>query len=184
MPKKSTVDPQDIAAFKEAVKGTKPLSGQKVRVAKPSLPPTKPIKTPEPPKERFYFSDMDYLEPVSGDDAVTHVTNGISNKALRKLSKGQYNVEAILDLHGMTVEEAKSAVDSFLQQCLHDGLRVVLIIHGKGHLGRMPILKNKLNHWLRKIDEVLAFSSAAPGHGRGGAMYVLLKRVQEEKYVE
>ena len=92
------------------------------------------------------------------------------------MRKGQYNVEAILDLHGMTVAKANAEVDRFLQQCLHQGIRIVLIIHGKGHHSQEPILKNKLNHWLRSIDGVLAFCSAAKEHGSRGASYVLLKR--------
>ena len=81
-----------------------------------------------------------------------------------------------MDLHGKTVEESKIALSRFLMQCQAKGIRHVLIIHGKGHKMGKPILKNKLNHWLRQIDDVLAFCSATAKEGRSGALYVLLRR--------
>jgi DNA-nicking Smr family endonuclease len=56
---------------------------------------------------------------------------------------------------------------------------VVRIIHGKGNtsLGKMPVLKGRVNSWLRQKNEVLAFCSARPNDGGTGAVYVLLKRV-------
>jgi DNA-nicking Smr family endonuclease len=54
----------------------------------------------------------------------------------------------------------------------------VRIIHGKGNGSRHrgPVLKQKINHWLRQRDEVLAFCSARPMDGGTGAIYVLLRR--------
>ena len=96
------------------------------------------------------------------------------NKILRKLSKGQYTIEAKLDLHGMTVAQARAAVTEFIGFHHQHGERVLLIIHGKGYQGRMPKLKNALNQWLRQAAPVLAFCSAMPGDGNRGAVYVLL----------
>jgi DNA-nicking Smr family endonuclease len=81
-------------------------------------------------------------------------------------------------MHGMTVEQAKSALSRFLTACQHNHCRYVLIIHGKGLSSKNPILKNKLNNWLRQLDDVLAFSSATPKEGHTGALYVLLRRKQ------
>jgi len=92
------------------------------------------------------------------------------------LRGGKYNAEAVLDLHGMTIPQAKSALQQFIDQCHQDQIRHVLIIHGKGKPFTKPIIKNKLNHWLREIADVLAFSSAQIRHGSTGAVYVLLKR--------
>lgn len=176
MAKKTKVTTDDLEAFQSAVEGTKPLSQNKVRLS--SLEPTRKIKKEDDfPEDRIHFSDDSNLPDVSSEAFISFKQSDISNKSLRKLRKGQYNVEASLDLHGMNAEEAMIAVERFLQQCLHKGMRVVLIIHGKGyHSNQSPILKNKLNHWLREINFVLAFSSAAPQHGSRGAMYVLLKK--------
>ncbi|RMD71241.1 MAG: DNA mismatch repair protein MutS, partial [Gammaproteobacteria bacterium] len=55
--------------------------------------------------------------------------------------------------------------------------RCVRIVHGKGRRSaRQPVLKQKVNGWLRARDEVLAFCSARPHHGGTGALYVLLRR--------
>ncbi|VVC75897.1 putative DNA endonuclease SmrA [Aquicella siphonis] len=181
MPKKGKISEKDLNAFREAVKGTQPLKSDKVRLA-PSASKKRQIK------RRLDYYDADSiqlsetlaLDPVQGEEFIAYKQTGVSNKILRKLRKGQYNVDAILDLHGMSIEEAIEAVEGFLKQCLHEGIRVVLIIHGKGRHGEMPVLKNKLNHWLREINIVLAFCSAAPSHGSRGAIYVLLKRSTEE----
>lgn len=179
MPKKPKVTQTDIDLFKDAVKGVKPLPpSNKVRL-KPATKKVvqRPIKENE---EALSLSDEGNIHDVSGDEFISYKDTSISNKTLRKLRKGQYNIEARLDLHGLSVEEARETVDAFLRQCLTDNLRIVLIIHGKGRHDRMPILKNKLNHWLRNTPLVLAFCSAAAPHGSRGALYVLLKRLTGE----
>lgn len=181
MPKKINVTTDDLATFHDAVEGTKPLSQNKIRLSSP-VKPRKIKKEINAPETVLHLSTDSNLPEVSSEAFISFKQNDISNKNLRKLRKGQYNVGATLDLHGMNVEEAMVAVESFLQQCMHKGMRVVLIIHGKGyHSGQSPVLKNKLNHWLREINFVLAFSSAAPQHGSRGAMYVLLKKDTSEE---
>src|SRR3990167_9324676 len=179
MSKKPKITHEDLETFHKAVEGTKPLTQNKVklRLASNKIKPTKP---PTPKEEMFNLSDANYYEPVQSEEYIAHKHDSVSNKILRKLRQGQYNVEAVLDMHGMTVEEARIAIDHFIQDCLREGIRTVLLIHGKGHHSHMPILKNKLNHWLRELNVVLAFCSAAPQHGNRGAMYVLLKRTREE----
>lgn len=173
------VNPEELAAFYKAMEGTKPLKHNKIRLTQPT-----PKRSPRPlltvETEKFHLNEGISVDPVLSEEFIAFKHPGISNKILRNLRKGQYNVEAILDLHGMSVEKAKTAVERFLQDCLHEKIRVALIIHGKGHHSQMPILKNKINHWLREIDTVLAFCSAAPAHGSRGAMYILLKRSTEE----
>lgn len=184
MSKKPKISQEDIDAFHAAVKGTTPLIHKKTRV-KLSAPKSKysqPIK-PSFAEDEVHLTENQDLHQVQGEEFITFKQAGISNKTLRKLRKGQYNVEAILDLHGKSVEEAKIAVEQFLQHCLRREVRVALIIHGKGHHSRMlPILKNKLNLWLRELDIVLAFCSAAPTHGSRGAIYIMLKRSTEETF--
>ncbi len=192
MPKKTKMSQEDLAAFHEAMKGVKPLSQGKVRLA-PKRGGGEKRSSSRGIKQRDVPLPFESLEapesflpppPVGGDQRITYKHNSLSDKMLRKLRKGQYNVEAKLDLHGLSVEEAKTAMDHFLQQCLQRGIRVVLIIHGKGHHSQTPILKNKLNHWLRHLDVVLAFCSAGPSHGSGGATYVLLRHLTEENDFE
>lgn len=177
MPKYPKINQKDMTAFHKAVAGTKLLVHKnKIRLQSSDLQ-TPRCKTPmaTPAAGHIVFNESQDLTQVRGEEFIVFNQSGISNKILRKLRKGQYNVDAILDLHGMSVEEAKTAIQTFLQRCLQKKLRVVLIIHGKGRQGQMPILKNKLNHWLRELNSILAFCSAAPEHGSRGAIYVLLK---------
>lgn len=174
MPKKYKVNELDISTFKEAVKGTKPLAQTKIRLKPNEKEPPKKSKQHTFDDEIVLYAEDD-LRNVSGEEFIAYKHSSISNKILRKLRKGQYNVEATLDLHGMSVSHAKAALEQFLQDSLQQEIRVVVVIHGKGK-HNMPILKNKLNQWLRNVNYVLAFCSASSSHGRRGAIYVLLKR--------
>ncbi len=181
MPKKPhNISQDDIDAFHKAMEGTKPLTKKKIRLS-PPLPHSHRLtkKAQQFDDKLLNFNQAFDVEEVRSEEFIAYKQVSVSNKILRKLRKGQYNVDATLDLHGLSVEEAKNAVDDFLQECLREKIRIVLIIHGKGRHSQMPILKNKLNHWLREINVVLAFCSAAPTHGSRGAIYVLLKRVEE-----
>ena len=104
---------------------------------------------------------------------------GLQQRVLRKLRRGQFAIEAELDLHGYIVPEAREALAVFLRDAQLTGKRCVRIIHGKGlgAEGRLPVLKIKVNSWLRQKDQVLAFCSTRPQDGGTGAVYVLLKKI-------
>lgn len=175
MPKKTQISEQDQTLFREMMRDVKPLAHTKIVVSKPAVKPVVKNKSVEEEKEDS-FSDFEHLDPVGGEDILQFSRPGIQHKILRNLRNGKYNVEVVLDLHGMTIIEARHALSHFLSKCQQHGIRHILIIHGKGHhTNNKPILKNKLNHWLRQTEQVLAFCSATIRDGRGGALYVLLK---------
>jgi DNA-nicking Smr family endonuclease len=95
---------------------------------------------------------------------------------LRKLRRGEYRVQREIDLHGLTVAEAKLALREFLIRALEQQVRCVRIVHGKGlrsgHRG--PVLKAAVGAVLRRSGAVMAFVSARPVDGGTGAVYVLL----------
>lgn len=177
MGRKSTEE--DRRLFREAMRDVRPLRHDKV------VPET-PRPAPRPRQrlldEQQVLRDMlsDCIEPweqETGEELI-FARNGLQHGVLRKLRRGQYSVGAELDLHGMTVVEARQALAGFLHASRLRDLRCVRIIHGKGNgsLRNQPVLKGKVNHWLRQRDEVLAFASARPADGGTGALYVLLKR--------
>lgn len=178
MPKKPKLSQEDLDTFQKAVQGTKPLTQGKVRLAAQKQKIAKKRETFE--DEPAFFDGGDPRENVQADDFIEYKCEGVSHKILRKLSKGQYNVDAVLDLHRRTIEEARTAVNHFLHECLRRKLKSVLIVHGKGKPGSLPALKNQLNYWLRQAHPVLAFCSAAPRHGGNGAVYVLLKSLGDK----
>jgi len=121
------------------------------------------------------FSDLEPDTAVMGDE-LSFVRPGVQRAQLRKMRKGFYPIRDELDLHGMTIADAKQQLAIFLQECLRRRERCVRIIHGKGYHSRdqQPILKGKLNLWLRQCRQVLAFCSAPAIGGGTGALYLLL----------
>jgi DNA-nicking Smr family endonuclease len=115
------------------------------------------------------------------DEYIEGIGPGIDKRLLRKLRAGDYAVQAHLDLHGYTSEEARLEVEKFLVAARGDGRRCVLVIHGRGHGSKegIPVLKERLKVWLtrgRIGSGVLAFCTARPVDGGAGAVYVLLRR--------
>lgn len=179
MRKKTKASPIDIEMFEQAVQGSKPLAQRKVRLNAPKVISHRRIEQPEDVPS--FFDGGDPREEVQADDSIAYNRDGIPHKTLRKLKKGQYNIDAVLDLHRRTIEEARLAVNHFLHNCLKNGDRCILIVHGKGRPDALPILKNQINHWLRQAEPVLAFCSATPRHGGQGAVYILLKSTKQER---
>jgi len=118
-----------------------------------------------------------YEDALATGDELLFARPGVPNSALRKMRRGGWVVKAELDLHGMSSDEARLATAEFLNRCGRLERRCVRIIHGKG-LGskqRLPVLKNKLRHWLMQREDVLAFVQARAVDGGAGAVIVLLK---------
>lgn len=108
--------------------------------------------------------------------------DGVQQAVFAKLRSGQYKVESDLDLHGLTVKEARSAVYAFLREAEARDQRMLLIAHGRGEKSATPArLKSYLAHWLVQLPIVIAFHSAQPQQGGTGAVYVLLKKSKRKK---
>jgi DNA-nicking Smr family endonuclease len=97
----------------------------------------------------------------------------------RRLHRGDFSIQAHIDLHGMNAEQAKAAFESFLSDAINSGKRAVLIIHGRGLSSRgEPVLKNKVREWLHQsywLKRIIAYTSAQSYDGGAGATYVLLR---------
>ena len=141
------------------------------------------------PKARFSRADERRVLAESLEDDIDKIEHGhgaalrfhrqhVGKRTMRKLQRGGYSVQAEIDLHGMTLEEARPALTDFINYSASQGKLCVRVVHGKG-LGsgnRGPVLKNAVNRWLRKWDCVLAFISTRQVDGGTGAVYVLLQR--------
>jgi len=88
-----------------------------------------------------------------------------------------------LDLHGLTTAYAERILDEFLRDCARRGVCCTLIIHGKGSRSpeQPPVLKRKVNCWLRRYDEGLAFCSATRRDGGTGTLYLLLLNPEKSR---
>jgi DNA-nicking Smr family endonuclease len=174
------LDENDAHLFREAVRDVKPLAYDA-----PAIEP--PRRSPPLPRARFtradrhavlqesLYTDVNDPELASGEELV-FAREGVQKMVLRKLRRGQYRVQAEIDLHGLTVPEAKEALRSFLANALDRHIRCVRIVHGKGlrsgHRG--PVLKGAVSSVLRRVGPVLAYVSARQVDGGTGAVYVLL----------
>lgn len=170
---------KDIDEFRQAVEGAKPLRHE----------PRAPDEKPRPkPRARFTKADERAVLAESLEDDIDTIEHGygaalrfqrehVGRRTMRKLQRGGYSVQAEIDLHGMTLEEAKPALSDFINYSASQGKYCVRIVHGKGigsgHRG--PVLKNAVNRWLRRWDCVLAFVSTRQVDGGTGAVYVLLQ---------
>ncbi|QOZ50086.1 Smr/MutS family protein [Bradyrhizobium sp. CCBAU 53338] len=99
-----------------------------------------------------------------------------------KLSRGRSEIDARLDLHGMTQMRAHRALTGFLHRAHHDGLTFVLVITGKGRSGgESGVLRRQVPEWLSLPEFrafVVGFEEAAIGHGGEGALYVRIRRAR------
>jgi DNA-nicking Smr family endonuclease len=101
-----------------------------------------------------------------------------------QLSKGRKEIEARLDLHGMTQARAHRALSGFLHRAHGDGLTFVLVITGKGKVGaesERGVLRRQVPDWLSQPEFrtlVVGFEEAHVGHGGAGALYVRIRRLR------
>ena len=174
------ISEDEVALFREAVRGATPIRStpRVLRRGKPPLPV--PVQSLLDGHEAVAES----LEgPVSQEQSIetglepSYLRAGLGRDVLRKLRRGHWVVQDALDLHGLNRQEARLSLAQFLGACLRRGLRCVRIVHGKGlrSPGKEPVLKGKVQLWLARREEVLAFCEAPANQGGSGAMLVLLR---------
>lgn len=108
----------------------------------------------------------------------------------KKIARGQHDIAARLDLHGMTESVAHAELYGFLASAQRQGLALVLVITGKGNRSRdaeetwrpeSGILRQRVPHWLREPkfrSLVISFDWAHLRHGGSGAIYVRVRRLR------
>ena len=150
------------------------------------LPPAlAPLPPPRPRQQELdeaavlveLLQDPVHPEDYESGDTLTYRADGVQDGVWRKLRRGQFRIQAELDLHGLNRDGARGEVGAFLAHCQDQGHRCVRIIHGKGNgsPNSGPVIKRYLDSWLRKRRDVLAFCSARACDGGTGAVYVLLR---------
>ncbi|PQO24445.1 DNA mismatch repair protein MutS [Rhodobacteraceae bacterium WD3A24] len=113
----------------------------------------------------------------------------MDRKAFVRMSRGRIDPEARIDLHGMTQDQAHGALVGFIARSHRQGMRLVLVITGKGRgedddgpIPRRPgILRRAVPQWLRGAPlgpMVLEVRQAHRRHGGEGAYYVYLRRAR------
>ena len=179
--------PEDEDIWRKVVQSITPLHPHPPRPL--NLPETlaqdeKP--TPRPARiERFRIGEKASRDHVSLPTPVAPIR--MDSKHFKRMSRGKLRPESRIDLHGMTLPEAHPALTGFILGAHAAGLRLVLVITGKGKSGddtgpvprRVGVLKHQVPHWLSMpplAPLILQAAEAHLKHGGGGAFYVYLRR--------
>ncbi len=181
--RKRALSEEERALWEAVAKQTKPLRKQP-RIAKPQLasPDTPAVamtatsQKPHPAAKNSQGSKT-YVPPAAPPLAP------LGRRERWRLSRGRMQIDARLDLHGMTLTRAHRALSGFLQRAHRDGLTFVLVITGKGRAtgaesGR-GVLRREVPQWLGLPEFrslVVGFEEAHIGHGGEGALYVRIRR--------
>ena len=177
----------DDALFLAEMDGVAPLaeSHLRVRAESPEAPSLAQLARRQAAANTGKDSNtltLGEVPPVDPFDEIAFKRDGVQTGVYRKLRLGRYPQEATLDLHRMTVREAREAVWRFVHDAQRAGLRSVIITHGRGDRSETPgRLKSYVAHWLPTLSAVLSFHSAQRHHGGYGACYVLLRKNAEKR---
>lgn len=177
----------DIGLWRRAMRDVMPLRGRAVlpeRNEEPTVAP--PLPGPGHPARSS--SDAGRMQAVRSNASakppegpkfppLDHFA-GLDRASAERLKRGRYPIEARLDLHGMTQEEAHRALSGFVARSRALGRRVVLVITGHGRLSG-GILKAAVPRWLNEPElrrHLLAMTPAQPRDGGTAALYLLLRK--------
>ena len=168
----------DESLFLAEMAGVRPLRpDNKIKIRKK---PKTPARLATEEDYRFaindVFSSAEMLEDCP--EILSFSRSGLQHNVLKKLRQGKHPIEHALDLHGLTIKQARNELIEFLGECETAGVSHAIIVHGKGFRSKdKPVIKPMVNRWLRAVDNVLAFHSAQAKDGGSGAVYVLLKKI-------
>ncbi|MEE2840231.1 MAG: Smr/MutS family protein [Acidobacteriota bacterium] len=174
-------DLDDQELFKKAMAEVKPLGGKARPVLGKKSPGTEKedeeivgpwdlMETYLKEQERTGWESMD---PIQGGPEEWN------ELLLKKLRQGAFSVQAELDLHGLSKQEARLELEDFIAKCRRQNRTCVRIVHGKGTHSKdgIPVLKGLVQRWLsqrRLSKQLVAYASARPVDGGAGAIYLLL----------
>ncbi|MFN3644973.1 MAG: Smr/MutS family protein [Gemmobacter sp.] len=200
MPRRRSLHPEEQEVWDLVARTARPLHPPRARQAETAPPaatpaPVPPVAEPAPPAPLPAFRigarapqppARHDLAPPIGQQIAAHPLrmDAATHKAMRR---GKLMPEARLDLHGLTLAEAHPELIRFVLNAQSAGLRLVLVITGKGkdrdRGGPIPTrfgaLRHQVPHWLALPPlrgAVLQIAEAHLRHGGSGAFYVYLKR--------
>ncbi len=176
---------EDLDFFRKQMQGVQKIAASNVAKTAPSLKKkpdaqilakrasaTGPLET----DETLLSDTQAMLNPVASQANLSYRIATLQHRVIEDLKAGNLRWFEAVDLHGCTIEEARSAVLQIIQMAKDNNENVLKIVHGKGP---EAILKTHVNSWLRQHRDVLAFVSAPEKQGGTGAVLVLLKRAEK-----
>lgn len=184
-PEIKPVEPTDEDIFKQAMLGVKRIeSNNTIPLQKPkkkkldaqTLAKRMAAEGGTEHQDEMMSDTQAALNPVGSQQPLNYRIATLQHRVFEDLKQGNLRWFEAVDLHGCTVEQARSAVLQVIQMAKDENQNVVKIVHGKGP---DAILKTYVNGWLRQHRDVLAFVSAPEKQGGTGAVLVLLKRAEK-----
>jgi DNA-nicking Smr family endonuclease len=153
----------------------------------PALPAVATVRPTAPPSRATTEKRVTLDLASDPHAALQRAQPHMDRRRFEKLRRGRLAPEARLDLHGMTSARAHAALAAFVLAAHGSGLRLVLVITGKGRPGgsddhaphRAGVLRHGVPHWLAApplASKVLQVAPAHFKHGGAGAYYVYLRR--------
>jgi len=179
-PRKRSLSEEERALWESVARQVKPLR-KKARAPKPAVsgafePPVARSAAPRP---------VSSIKAPKPSKPVTPPLVPLGRREKSRLSRGRSEIDARLDLHGMTQTRAHRALHRFLQRAHRDGLTFVLIITGKGKAGggeaERGVLRRQVPQWLSMPEFralIVGFEQAHIGHGGEGALYIRIRRAR------
>lgn len=182
--RKRALSEEERALWHSVAKQTKPLR-KKARIKKmiasastEMLPAAPKNVAPSKP-----LSPMRLLKPKLNAPKSAPQLSPLGRRERSQLSRGRKQIDARIDLHGMTQHRAHGALLTFLHRASHDGMTFVLVITGKGRTvgpeSERGILRRQVPLWLGLPEFrvlVVGYEEAGIGHGGEGALYVRMRR--------
>ena len=180
--RKRSLSDEEHALWESVAKQLKPLRKKsRVLKAEVAVPGTEseiatklvPMSRPAPPL-RIAPTPKPQVPPLAP----------LGRRERAQLSRGKKEIDARIDLHGMTQTRAHRTLLGFLQRAQGDGLTFVLVITGKGKVGaesERGVLRRQVPQWLNLPEFrslVVGFEEAHVGHGGEGALYVRVRRAR------
>jgi DNA-nicking Smr family endonuclease len=161
----------DDSDFADLIPGVRRLRSDRINVYEHRAPGSRRVIARAHPADSPRAS-----APPAGSDGEAYFNPGLQKKLQRRIRMGQIRPEDSLDLHGCRQQEALQMLDSFLDEALERGLRMVVIVHGRGlRSEREAVLRPLVHRWLGKQSKVLAWCPAQARDGAAGASYVYLQ---------
>ncbi len=176
------MNPDDKALFLDAMEDVKPLkacSGETHWNKSRTLRPRQHLDA----LQLDNFLTTGYLDIIPPGEPLAFKREGVQTGVLDKLRQGKYPRQANLNLLRQPVEQCRQQLYAFILQAKRDGLRNLLIIHGRGREveSHANIVRSYVARWLTEFDDVQAYCSAQPHHGGTGACYVALRKSAQAK---
>ncbi len=180
---------KDKLFFDQEMAGVRPLKGEAPQPVQRSREKPGPgtlyrrAAAQRPAEKDDNFLTTGFVEFVHPQEVLSFKRSGIQNGVFQTLQRGGYRIDATLDLHLMTVEDARVEVFAFIRDCIRYEVRTALINHGKGTRSKdsRAMIKSYLARWLPQFKEIMAFHSAQGFHGGTGAVYLLLRKSEKAK---